>query len=268
MYRDAIKFVQRELERSGPVDGIIGPKTMKAVQDFLHREELEGKWVGWANYNQVVLAAQVIMGLSGINPGRLDGYWGPRTDTAHEEWEEFAATGRILRNFRDDEDYKDDAHVFPMQRERDLIEFYGEPGDSSKQRFITLPYEMRLAWDTDQRIRRVRCHELVAKSLQEALEDVLDIYGYQEISDLGLDLFGGILSVRKKRGGTTWSMHAWGAAIDIDPEHNKLRWGRDKARMAKPDYDEWWQVWEDLGWTSLGRARDRDFMHIQAVRLK
>lgn len=74
--------------------------------------------------------------------------------------------------------------------------------------------------------------------------------------------------MRKMRGGSKWSMHAWGIAIDIDPSNNRLRWGKDKARLARPEYDEWWQIWEGHGWTSLGRVKDYDWMHIQAARLR
>lgn len=61
--------------------------------------------------------------------------------------------------------------------------------------------------------------------------------------------------------------HAWGLAIDWDPAHNKLKWGRDRARLARPEYDTWWRLWEEEGWVSLGRTRNFDWMHVQAVKL-
>ncbi len=30
-----------------------------------------------------------------------------------------------------------------------------------------------------------------------------------------------------------------GTAIDCDPDHNQLKWGRNKAAFARPKYDEW-----------------------------
>jgi hypothetical protein len=62
-------------------------------------------------------------------------------------------------------------------------------------------------------------------------------------------------------------MHSWGIAMDYDPERNKLKWGRDKAAFAWPEYDAWWRLWEEEGWISLGRQRNFDWMHIQAAKL-
>lgn len=48
---------------------------------------------------------------------------------------------------------------------------------------------------------------------------------------------------------------------------NKLLWDRNRAGFAHPDYDAWWRCWEAEGWVSLGRARDFDWMHVQAARV-
>ena len=104
-------------------------------------------------------------------------------------------------------------------------------------------------------------------SLYRVLNKVLSAYGENEIHRLGLDLFGGCLNVRKKRGGSQMSTHSWGIAVDYDPSHNKLRWGMDRARFAKPEYLEWWKIWESEGWVSLGRQRNFDWMHIQAAKV-
>jgi hypothetical protein len=116
-------------------------------------------------------------------------------------------------------------------------------------------------------VTRVSLHLKVAASAGRVLARVKDHYGEARIRELGLDLFGGALNVRKMRGGSAWSMHAYGAAIDFDPERNPLRSGRDKARLARPDAARFWEFWEAEGWVSLGRARNYDWMHVQAVRL-
>ena len=83
---------------------------------------------------------------------------------------------------------------------------------------------------------------------------------------LGIDLWGGCLNVRQMRGGSSWSMHSWGIAIDFDPDRNQMEWGRDKARLAKPDCETFWKIWEEEGAISLGRSRNFDWMHVQFAR--
>jgi hypothetical protein len=56
--------------------------------------------------------------------------------------------------------------------------------------------------------------------------------------------------------------------VDWDPANNKLKWGKDKATLAGPEYDFWWQCWEEEGAVSLGREQNRDWMHVQFARLK
>ncbi|MCH7410937.1 hypothetical protein MM239_16125 [Belliella sp. DSM 111904] len=62
-------------------------------------------------------------------------------------------------------------------------------------------------------------------------------------------------------------MHSWGIAIDFDPSNNQLKWGRDMATFAGPEYHAWWDIWESEGWVSLGRLRNFDWMHVQAASL-
>jgi len=134
------------------------------------------------------------------------------------------------------------------------------------QTTLLLPYEMKLAWDTNSIVRKISIHEKVHDSAKAALTEILEIYG-NDIEDLGLDLFGGCLNVRKMRGGSNWSMHSWGIAIDFDPENNQLKWGDDKARLAGDDYIPFWEAWEKQNWVSLGRTKNYDWMHVQAARL-
>ena len=89
----------------------------------------------------------------------------------------------------------------------------------------------------------------------------------KKLKDWGLNLFGGVLNVRKMRGGSSWSIHSWGAAIDIDPDRNQLRWGKDRAKMAHPDYNDYWKFVEQEVGVSLGRERNMDYQHWQLARL-
>jgi hypothetical protein len=124
-----------------------------------------------------------------------------------------------------------------------------------------------LSWDLRTKTSKTSCHQKVSDSLMRILTRVKDIYGENNISDLRLDHFGGCYNERKIRNGDLWSMHSWGIAFDFDPRHNALKWGRNKATLSHPDYDDWWICWEEEGWISLGRKRNFDWMHVQAARL-
>ncbi|MGE4245496.1 MAG: peptidoglycan-binding protein [Parvibaculaceae bacterium] len=225
-----------------------------------------------------VLAIQKRLRALGFNPGPLDGRRGKSTKAAIKAFQVangLASDGIAGPNTR--------AALFPVKRpkgeapaggyriastwprQRDCTDFYGAIGTRQVQ--IEVPYEMRLAWDQSVIVRKMSLHEKVAPSALHVLEGVGKAYSAKERKDIGLDLFGGSFNVRRMRGGSAWSMHSWGIAIDFDPERNQLRWGRDKARLAEPDAEPFWLAWEEEGWLSLGRARNYDWMHVQAARL-
>lgn len=150
-------------------------------------------------------------------------------------------------------------------RQKDVPDFFGEVGKN--QVMVTLPYRKWLAWDLRKSVNKASYHVKVADSALRVHARILAHYGLEEIDRLDLDVTGGTLAVRKMRGGTSWSMHSWGIAEDIDPARNQLKWGRNLARLDDKDYDAFWGFWEDEGWVSLGRQRGFDFMHVQAARL-
>lgn len=150
-------------------------------------------------------------------------------------------------------------------RQPDVPSFFGAVGQN--QTSIEIPFDMWLAWDKGTRIKKITVHKRVAESAERAFQKIANTYSPAERKNIGIDLFGGSLNVRKMRGGSSYSMHSWGIAIDFDPERNQLKWGRDKARLAKPDAVSFWVAWESEGWLSLGRAKNYDWMHVQAARL-
>ncbi|KGF71149.1 hypothetical protein LL06_00675 [Hoeflea sp. BAL378] len=147
----------------------------------------------------------------------------------------------------------------------DVAGFYGPVGTSQGR--LELPFPMKLAWDKSQTVTRITLHTRVIDSAGRAFAEIAETYSDKERRDLGLDLFGGSLNVRRMRGGSRFSMHAYGIAIDFDPERNQLRWKRPQARLSHPDALPFWHAWAREGWVSLGRARDFDWMHVQAARL-
>lgn len=146
-----------------------------------------------------------------------------------------------------------------------MLKFYGPVGTG--QTSLTLPFPMRLSWTVNQKVYKITCHSKVSASLRTIFEKTLKHYGQVRITALGLDKFSGCLNVRPTRSGTTWSKHAWGAAVDLDDENNMLKMDHRQARFASMEYEAFWKIVESEGWVSLGRSRDFDWMHFQAARL-
>jgi hypothetical protein len=224
----------------------------------------------------------------GINAGVIDGYWGPQTQYAFDTFERrdhylqhkaapqtqyafdtllfLEKYGALPDSWRDGQLLDLNPNGWPIERQAELEAFYGQPGDESTLTFVDVPYMHRLSWDLRQKVTRIRCHKKVANSLRKVLGEVLNHYSMQQIQDLNLDRFGDCFNLRKKRGGTLWSTHSWGIALDYDPNRNQLNWGWDRAAFAGPDYSAWWKIWESEGWVSLGRTANFDWMHIQAAK--
>lgn len=267
-----VRFIQQELSRNGhrlgASDGRLGPKTEHALRSALQPRDVElpANWEGWPRTRLCTGYVQLRCRDEGVDPGAIDGFWGTQTDYAVNVIRERILNDLRAPNFRDAEELDPlREHRWPRQVQADVRAHFGAVG--SHQVLLELPYTHRLAWDKTQQIQRYSCHEKVHDSLQRVLTRVFEHYGEDQIAALGLDLFGGCFNKRRKKGGTTWSMHAWGVAVDYDPANNRFRWGWEKAGFARPEYEAWWRIWEDEGWTSLGRARNFDWMHIQAPHL-
>jgi hypothetical protein len=256
---------------SGAIDGAYGDRTAQAIEALLLARPYAGRgWRSWPAPRRVIAAAQLFCLLDGIEVGAIDGLAGPQTRHAFEV---YAARKRGVEGIDNWRDHEAEASPpqqgsrWPRQAQSEMEKFFGPVG--ANQTALALPegYPMRLAWDPGKPVTRSSCHKKIHDAARRVLVRVLDHYGPARIRELGLDLFGGCLNVRKMRGGSAWSMHAWGAALDFDPERNQLKWDRSRARLARPEYEKWWALWEGEGFVSLGRARDFDWMHVQAARL-
>lgn len=157
---------------------------------------------------------------------------------------------------------------WPAQSEiRSNKSLFGSPGHESNLTSILLPYPMKIAWETSSITKKMSCHKLIAEPVRRIFEQTLQYYGETRIAQLGLDLYGGCFNDRSIRAGTTKSMHAWGIAIDLDPDHNGLNTHAPKARFSGREYVPFWEIVEHEGGVSLGRERDCDWMHFQFARL-
>ena len=145
------------------------------------------------------------------------------------------------------------------------IKKYGTPNETGAGYLVTLnlPYPMRLAWDTDETVTKIRCHKLVAAKFEAVFKDLLETYGLTRIKELGIDLFGGCFNFRKMRNGNAWSKHSWGIAIDLDPARNTLKETRATARFARPEYQPMIDIFYKHGFISLGVECNFDWMHFE-----
>ena len=148
-----------------------------------------------------------------------------------------------------------------MLTQTQTIKKYGNPCRTENLTVIQLPYPMKLAWDTKTVVNKISCHKLIVDNLSNVFKDILDYYGLEKIQELGIDLFGGVYNCRPMRGGTKFSKHAWGIAIDLDPARNGLKTTFKKAQFSKPEYDKLHEIFEKYGFINLGKTRGYDAMH-------
>lgn len=139
----------------------------------------------------------------------------------------------------------------------EVIDLFGNPANADgslnedwKEKHIVsmpLPSPMKMvaAWDKSQAITRIQVHASLAPILTETLIDLwntarirakerlgfpaksyttgqLDAATQEELNKAGMNLYGGGFAFRNTRGAGSLSMHAYGIALDFDPERNAL----------------------------------------------
>jgi hypothetical protein len=170
-----------------------------------------------------------------------DGFWGPKS---------IAACQRHLRNLM-----PKDAN-WPSQSQAALQGFYGSPGDESK--LVNIPVAgLKVEYD-GKPVKTICCHERVADSLCRVLQAI----AASPQRDI-LKEFAGVYNNRPMRGGSLPSLHARGAAIDLDAGNNGnlVSW---PVRATMPL--EVMEAFAREGWLSAGAAWLRDGMHFQATQ--
>lgn len=174
----------------------------------------------------------------GTNP---DGFWGPKSVLACQRH-----LVALMPN----------PNPWPKANYSSMVDFYGHPGDEENIVSIPAPAWMHL-YDTDIRVRSIRCHHRVAGSLAAALDAAHDA-----APDVVSKFFGCFVN-RPMRGGTMPSKHAWGAAIDLDATRNgnRTHW---PSRASMPLAVM--QAFASEGWLAAGAFWGRDAMHFQATR--
>jgi hypothetical protein len=265
---EMIRYAQRLM--GGFDDGIIGDATKVLIERNTYRIKLIDKQFN--SLRKLIAIIQFTALSNGIAAGTIDGLIGPQTRFAFEQLIYLEKHSKLPPTWRTEdkssvsnssETIRQNPHGFPTYT--NIKSIYGEPTTNLKT--VRIPFEFRLAWDISVKVERITCHRKVAPSLMGILEDLLEHYGLKRLQELGIDLYGGCFNHRKMRGGKKLSTHSWGAAIDLHPEMNQLRWNHKKAVFAKEEYQFLLESFAGEGWVSLGVEKDYDWMHFQAVKL-
>jgi hypothetical protein len=127
------------------------------------------------------------------------------------------------------------------------------------------PYPLTLAWPPYATATRIRCHQKVAASLDKIFTAILVHYGtHEKIVQARMHLYGGCYLYRPSRGSNRLSVHAYGAAVDLDPEGNPLGKAWDGGATMMPK--EVIEIFKKEGWTWGGDfTKRKDCMHFQAT---
>ena len=208
---------------------------------------------------------------------KVDGVFGPMTLAAVAQRLDVAMTLRVVQHrvgatvdgiFGPDTARKILVAVgggWPSQADvRSGKSIFGKAGDESNLVNIVPPYTL---YYDGKPLKTIRVHKLIANEVLDALEEVLFEYGEERIRELGLDVYDGAYNYRPTASGKSLSMHAWGIALDFAADKNAYATKKPHASLSKPECEKWWQIWEAHGATSLGRARNYDWMHLQFAAL-
>lgn len=174
-----------------------------------------------------------------------DGFWGPVST---------AALRTRLTNLMPS------PNPWPAPDRRSMELFYGRPGDESNLVNFAPPFPMFYGGKA---CKTIRCHKQVAASLQRVLAEIGRSYGQRRDILEEAEDYGGCYNYRNKRGGTSLSVHAWGAAIDLDADDNTFR---DHWPMKADMPMEIMEAFAREGWVSAGAFWGYDAMHFQATR--
>ena len=159
--------------------------------------------------------------------------------------------------------------MITLPKQSDVASFYGRPGPEIEARLALaeLPFPLRLDWDLSKTTRRVRLHQKCCAPFVAAMTEVFATYGLPRMQQLGIDRFAGGYVHRQMRGGSSWSMHAYGCAVDFHAGPNGLKVRCPDALFCKPEYTDFLDIMQKHGWLPAIRLWGADAMHFQMARL-
>lgn len=161
---------------------------------------------------------------------------------------------------------------WPAQRDADS--FYGNPRGSNghvnqhwyQENIVSVPTPWNLFYAGKPIKPRVLIHKKAAESLGRVFADIWNraAKSQAQIDAWGLSDFSGSFNYRMKRGGSTLSMHSYGAAVDFDADRNGFGDRTPHFAGAKPVLE----AFAAEGWVWGGTWSKPDGMHWQAARVR
>ena len=261
-----IQIVLATTYYTGVIDGIRGPKQMAAVGIIERNGSYNWTELGWSDARRSIAAAQVVLDVQGHEPGVIDGLSGHNTQEAFVQFlgKKLGTTTTVDRTPLEKPVGYDKSD---LPRQKDMQEFYGNPGDESNMAIFLLPFDVRLDYDLSTFTRKIRVHKKCGDALVGALTEVRSHYGAFRYRQLGLDRYAGGFVDRKMRGSNSWSTHAYGCATDWYAQPNGLRTRCPDALFCGAEYKDFLDIMESWNWLPAIRLWGADAMHFQQARL-
>ncbi|MBW8881294.1 MAG: M15 family metallopeptidase [Asticcacaulis sp.] len=139
--------------------------------------------------------------------------------------------------------------------------------EASNLVMVNLPWRAHAAWDPRIAIPAVQVNRNAAPSLVRALNTIWLQAGQNqaEIDRLGLSAIGGGYNYRPMRDGERLSAHAYGCAVDFDPDRNAM--GDKSPNFAQAENRYVIDAFRGEGWSWGGVWGRPDGMDFQAGRV-
>lgn len=168
-----------------------------------------------------------------------DGFWGPKS---------IDMCRKYLRGLMPN------PNPWPKSDQASLTKFYGAAGDESQ--LVNLPAPVAMLYE-GKRIKTIRVHRQCADSLARALTAAY------LVAPRVVEIYDGCFNNRAMRGGSTPSLHARGAAIDLDADKNRNLIAWPVVATMPIEVMECFAL---EGWLPAGAFWGRDAMHFQATQ--
>jgi D-alanyl-D-alanine carboxypeptidase len=147
-----------------------------------------------------------------------------------------------------------------MLTSKDCLARYGDPSHERNMNVWDVPADLEIGFIP----KKVYCNKDLNGHLEQAFRNLIATGHVSELRD-----WAGCFNIRNKRGGSSYSLHAWGLAVDMNPTDNQFKWSREKLIAAgrKPFTDGFVKCFKDAGFDWGGDWKTPDCMHFQLARL-